>query len=276
MSGHQIAKILFMCRILANDGFQGFSGGVGHVARFCRPLVAFGCDGCCENHGAISLSTRFLIAGRALSFFKILNIVLLKNRKRCFKGWVADFEKAFELLGELMEGEGFPALRLVVCGGSALQVAQVISRVTKDVDVLALRGEVDGEILRGHPLPDDLMELSRQVALELALPENWLNSQTAFLMPDLNELPTVVWEDLREQDYGSRLRISFVGRKGLIVLKVFAIFGRSEQRDLDDLRALRPTKDDVMGAIHWLERGEFLVLEDKRMKDVMEVVEDED
>ena len=128
-----------------------------------------------------------------------------------------------------------------MCGGAALRAAAVISRVTKDVDVLATRGEVDGEISSAWPLPDSLNQAVADVATELDLPKNWLNASTSLLIGPLDELPAEVWTDLHERSYGSLLRISFIGRAGQIPLKLHAAIGRRETRDLDDLHALAPT-----------------------------------
>lgn len=62
---------------------------------------------------------------------------------------------------------------LMVVGGSALLVLGLISRATRDVDVIAI---LDGEKLRSAtPLPVALHEAARTVARDFGLPEDWLN-----------------------------------------------------------------------------------------------------
>jgi len=51
------------------------------------------------------------------------------------------------VLGEILESERASPVHLVVVGGSALLAAGIISRTTRDVDVLAERGIPEGEII---------------------------------------------------------------------------------------------------------------------------------
>ncbi len=133
--------------------------------------------------------------------------------------------------------------------GAALRATALVSRVTKDVDVIATRGEVDGEITPAWPLPDSLRKAVADVAAELALPAHWLNASTSMLVGPLEDLPPEVWADLHERAYGPRLRIAFVGRAGQIPLKLHAAVGRREARDLDDLIALAPDAEEFRRAL---------------------------
>jgi len=151
-----------------------------------------------------------------------------------------EWEQALFLLGEELERRGEVPSRLVVCGGTALLVRGVVSRVTRDVDVLAMRGEVDGEISCAYPLPEKIRNAVADVAVELGLPSNWFNAATSMLIGPLEDLPKEIWQDLEERSYGSCLRIGYVGRLGQIFLKIRALAGRAEDRDADDLRALAP------------------------------------
>ncbi len=164
------------------------------------------------------------------------------------------WNEALALLGEVLESRRTEPCHLVVCGGAALRAAGVISRSTKDVDVLALRGEIDGEIGAAWPLPEELKEAVAEVAVELGLPSVWMNASAALLIGPLDELPAEVWADLREEAYGQRLRISYVGRAGQIPLKLHAALDRREPRDLDDLRALAPTADECRRALFWIRK----------------------
>lgn len=166
----------------------------------------------------------------------------------------ASWDEALELLGEILESRQCPPRHLVVCGGAALRAAGIVSRVTRDVDVLAQRGEVDGDLATAWPLPDDLKQAVADVAVELKLPEDWLNASTSMLVGPLEDLPSEVWQEMGERSYGSCLRISYLSRIGLIHLKMQAAVQRSEQRDLEDLRALSPTKNECLRAGQWMER----------------------
>lgn len=182
---------------------------------------------------------------------------------------LADWDQALALLGQLLESRRAAPCHLIVCGGAALRAAALVTRVTKDVDVLATRGEVDGEISSAWPLPDALKEVAAEVAVELGLPAHWLNASTSLLIGQLDELPAEVWTDFQERSYGSRLRISFIGRAGQIPLKMSATIGRREPRDLDDLHALAPTKDECRQAARWLRRTGLNAADEQRLLEIL-------
>jgi hypothetical protein len=178
--------------------------------------------------------------------------------------------EALSLLGEVLEGRGVETIRLVVCGGAALRATGIVSRVTKDVDVLARRGEVDGELIGAWPLPDAVKEAVAEVATELRLPANWLNSSASLLMIPLEDLPAELWSELQEREFGRRLRIGFVGRVGQIHLKMFAAIGRVEKRDVDDLLALVPTAEECGRVVKWLRSCRLLdATKENRLAEVL-------
>lgn len=180
------------------------------------------------------------------------------------------WNEALALLGEVMESRRIDPCHLVVCGGTALLAAGVISRSTKDVDVLALRAEVDGEIGAAWPLPAALKEAVAEVAVEMGLASDWLNASTSMLIGPLDELPPEVWSDLLEEAYGTRLRISYVGRAGQILLKLNAALDRREPRDLDDLKALAPTAAECNRALHWV--SESTAMDSARQQRLNEIL----
>lgn len=169
-----------------------------------------------------------------------------------------EIHQALTLLGELLDEAGQALVHLVVCGGSALQAAGIVGRTTKDVDVLARRGEVDGEITMAYPLPVHVVEAAAKVARELRLPDNWLNAATSLLTVPLEQLPPELWSGLEEREYGRSLRLGYVGRVGLIYLKMSAVTGRDERRDLEDLRALAPNRIECEAALRWLKHCELI------------------
>ncbi|RYD48069.1 MAG: hypothetical protein EOP85_04300 [Verrucomicrobiaceae bacterium] len=163
-----------------------------------------------------------------------------------------NLDSAFNLLSELI------ALRspsdhhsLVVCGGSALLAQQIISRSTHDVDVLAIR-DWDNGVAAAYPLPEALKIAAAEVAKELRLDTDWLNSMASFHFPDLSLLPQSFWQELDSRDYGPSLTISFVSRSGQILLKIYASLNRSKPRDLDDLISLAPDSSETENAIRWV------------------------
>lgn len=181
-------------------------------------------------------------------------------------------EEALTLLGEVLDASGAAPVRLVVAGGAALRAGKWVTRVTRDVDVLARRGEVDGEILPAWPLDEELREAVAQVAAELRLPANWLNASTAMLMVPLDDLPARVWSGGESRRYGARLRIDFVGREGLIDLKLHAALDPTRRHDRADLAALSPTAAEFAAARRWLESAGLL---DAARRQRLETLHDE-
>ena len=162
-----------------------------------------------------------------------------------------NLEEALRLLGNLLatrKGDGF---WLVVYGGSALLAQKIITRSTEDVDVLAIR-DWEGGVDRAYPMPEALKLAATQVADELHLGGNWLNSAASLHFPDLHMLPSSFWQELETREYGHYLKISFVTRSGQIQLKTYAALNRAKPRDLDDLRTLAPTSVETEAAVRWV------------------------
>ncbi len=161
-------------------------------------------------------------------------------------------QQALTMLGEILDTRDSAPVELVVCGGAALRAIGLVSRATKDVDVRARRDEIDREVIGAWPLPDFLLEAVAEVAREMRLPPNWLNASAGMMTMALEDLPVSVWSELHEHDYGPRLRIGFVGRKGLLFLKAHAAIDREEKRDLSDLNAIDPTPAEWQEVLDWL------------------------
>jgi len=163
-----------------------------------------------------------------------------------------EIERAFKLLSgrlDLMETE---PVRLVVCGGSALIVMGFRQRTTNDADVVAMMN-AGGELISPDPLPAFLLEASAQVARDLGLKENWLNNE-----PSRNEgglfqmgLPAGFTDRLTRQVFGSRLSIYFTGRLDQIHFKLYAAADQRDDTHIADLRALKPTDDELAAAARW-------------------------
>lgn len=162
-----------------------------------------------------------------------------------------NLDQALTLLGELLASEKTEPFSLIVCGGSALLAQKVVSRTTHDVDVLAQRNW-DREISRAHPLPEPLAKAAKQVAEELGLETNWLNSAASFHFPDYHALPASFWTDLQIRDYGDYLQVSFISRPAQILLKLYAALNRAEARDSEDLQALAPDARETEEGLRWL------------------------
>jgi len=157
------------------------------------------------------------------------------------------------LLGEFLTESGSSPTWLVVGGGSALLAHRLSSRPTMDVDVMALR-EWEGNIVSAYPLPIAIKNAAARVAAELNLDQDWLNSAASLHGFDLSQLPKRFWEDLETHEFGDQLKVSFIGRPGLILLKFAAALGRDQRRDIEDLLCLQPTRNETAESLNWLLR----------------------
>lgn len=155
-----------------------------------------------------------------------------------------------ELLGALSEqlrtlGASY---ELVVIGGAALAAVGLVRRPTRDVDVVALRAE--GAITPADPFPEPLVEAVRRVAGDFGLSEGWLNPGPTADLVRLG-LPKGFEARMVTRSYGPALTVDFAGRLDQIHLKLYAMADQGLGRHEDDLRALDPSPEELLGAARW-------------------------
>ena len=150
---------------------------------------------------------------------------------------------------------------LVVCGGGALLVVDVISRTTQDIDVIT------------PELDPVLKSLAAEVGKRHGLEASWLNNGPASLARDLE----AGWRDRTRKIFeGKALLLHSLGHKDLLASKLYALCDREEQ-DLDDILGMKPFWPEIEslktwlldrdGSPLWLERVESrLTLLKKRMR----------
>jgi hypothetical protein len=158
----------------------------------------------------------------------------------------SQLHEALTLLGALLE-ESSVSISLVVAGGSALLAQKITTRNTHDVDVIAL----DGGDTRAHPFPETLTAAAAEVAKELQLDSNWLNNSISMFL-GRDQLPELIWWSFDTRSYGPCLRVSYIKRDGLILLKIHAALDRDEPRDLTDLTALHPGEEETRRHVDWI------------------------
>src|SRR5215467_13020296 len=117
----------------------------------------------------------------------------------------------------------------VVIGGAALNLLGVVSRLTKDCDILT------------PEIPKEIADESRAFALQVrarggTLQDDWLNNGPAALRSQL--LPG--WHDRLQTAFaGQAITLHALGRQDLLCVKVFALCDRG--LDLGDCIALAPS-----------------------------------
>jgi hypothetical protein len=153
------------------------------------------------------------------------------------------------LLGALGEQLGALAshLEIVVIGGSALTALGLVRRATRDVDLLAIA--VNGELRLAEPLPDVLLSARAAVARDFDLDENWLNPGPTDLIKW--GLPHGFMARVVTRPYGPALAVHFAGRVDQIHFKLFAMVDQGGGRHETDLRALDPTRAELIAAARW-------------------------
>jgi hypothetical protein len=154
---------------------------------------------------------------------------------------------ALNLLEELLHIAGAPKMGLVVCGGSALIATRLVSRTTKDVDIVALMSATH-DLIDPEPLPESLVLAAAIVAENLNLPANWLNCEPRDLFR--MGLPEGLVPRLIKHDIGPCLTVFFISRLDQIHFKLYAAVDRGGYH-IDDLLALKPETDELVQAARW-------------------------
>lgn len=127
----------------------------------------------------------------------------------------------------------------IIIGGAALNILDISSRKTRDVDCL------DPEI------PEEIKIASKEFATkrsDLALDLDWLNNGPQTLKTDLPK----GWRNRTQLLYrGPALRLQVLGRDDLLKSKLFAYCDRTTP-DFEDLQNLKPTVNEMKNAINWV------------------------
>jgi hypothetical protein len=162
------------------------------------------------------------------------------------------FEEAFHLLDGRLALAGAPPYRLVVCGGAALLATGLATRVTRDVDIVAL-ADNEGALIDPAPLPEPLIEAATEVQDDLGLPDDWLNNGPSSGDGGLFRLglPVGFAERLKWKSFGENLRVGFISRIDQIHFKLYAAVDQVGGYHADDLHNLEPTDEELLAAVAW-------------------------
>ncbi len=146
-------------------------------------------------------------------------------------------------LGDQLAAHG-ERYTLAVVGGSALLALGLVSRATRDVDILAI--VEDRELVSAQPLPAALLDAAHIVARDFGLSDD--PGPTSLL--DLG-LPKGLYERAQRRTYGPALEILFASRVDQIHLKLYATVDQGVGKHLDDLTTLQPTEQELLDAARW-------------------------
>jgi hypothetical protein len=163
----------------------------------------------------------------------------------------AQIQEALSRVGRCLALADAGEYALLICGGSALSLAGLLDRPTRDVDVLGLvKGAKEAAVVP-ELLPDEIMRAARLVAVDLNLPVDWLND--AALAIQRLGLPTDLLKRARRLEFGPCLTVYVTGRQDQVALKLYAALDRQKgRRHLQDLSDIDPTRAELKAAVHWL------------------------
>lgn len=158
----------------------------------------------------------------------------------------AEISALLTALGDRL-GHARARAEIVVIGDSALTILGLVERATRDVDVVAL---LDGGVLRpAEPLPSALVDAREAVAADFGVSSGWLNAGPSDLL-DFG-LPDGFVERLGRREFGAALVVHLASRFDLIHFKLYALVDQGLGRHEEDLRALEPTRRELLAAAAW-------------------------
>jgi hypothetical protein len=159
---------------------------------------------------------------------------------------LGDADRLLDALGAQLASAD-ASYELVVVGGSGLLALGLVSRPTRDVDVVALR---EDDTLRSvGPLPETLRVARDRVARDFQLPEDWLNAGPASLL-DFG-LPEGFLSRAHRRDHGTALTVWYASRFDQIHFKLYATVDQGAGKHETDLRAMDPTDEELLAAARW-------------------------
>ena len=159
---------------------------------------------------------------------------------------------ALDALGVLLASRGH-RYEVVLIGGGNLLLRGIIIRPTKDGDLLGSR-EPDGSVVRMDALPAPLAVAIADVALTYGLRDDWVNLGPGSLLD--HDLPAGFESRLERRDFGAGLVEWLAGAYDLVCFKLYAAADRwpAQDRHLEDLRKLGPTRTNLLDAARWSRR----------------------
>ncbi len=106
-----------------------------------------------------------------------------------------------------------------------------------------------GSLQKADPLPPDLLAARDRVARDFGLSTDWLNAGPASLM-DLG-LPDGFLDRVQTRRLGDGLTVHFASRVDQIHFKLYALVDQGPGKHEQDLRALAPTRQELIQAARW-------------------------
>lgn len=157
-----------------------------------------------------------------------------------------EFEPLLATLGQLLAERGLRYEAFAV-GGGALYLLGLITRPTRDIDVVGL---VQGGRLHAvESLPHPLQRAIADTAALLRVSPDWFNAGPRALLEF--GLPDGALGRAHRREWGG-LVLHIADRRDQIALKLYAAVDQGPRsKHLDDLRQLAPTEKELLDAARW-------------------------
>jgi hypothetical protein len=172
--------------------------------------------------------------------------VLIITAIRRYNIGMTEIGDALSALSETLDARHLE-YELVAVGGSSLVLLGLITRATRDLDIVAVVEA--GRYVGAGSLPQPLVDAVRDVGEVLGIGIDWLNSGPSALL-DFG-LPQGFAERAEVRSFGA-LTLRLASRFDQIYLKLYAAVDQGPRsKHVDDLRALEPSHDELRGAAVW-------------------------
>lgn len=159
---------------------------------------------------------------------------------------IVAFEPPLAILGQLLAERGL-RYELFAVGGGALHLLGLITRPTRDIDVVALVR--DETLVPLESLPAPLRRAIEDTAALLRLPPDWFNAGPRALV-ELG-LPKGALERAHRREWGG-LVLHIADRRDQVFFKLYAAVDQGPRsKHFEDLRRLEPTEQELRDAAAW-------------------------
>lgn len=157
------------------------------------------------------------------------------------------------ILGELLSQVGdlladrAESIEAVAIGGGGLMLLGLISRPTRDIDLVAV---IEGGMLRrAEPMPLALKAAVEDVARLRGIDPHWMNAAPSGLVDQ--GLPVGFMERTERRTYGA-LTLHLASRVDQVAFKLYAAVDQGPgSKHVGDLRLLEPTQRELLDAARW-------------------------
>jgi hypothetical protein len=155
-------------------------------------------------------------------------------------------DQAIHELGNLLSDKQ-QHYEVVVIGGGGLLLLGLITRPTRDLDLVACIDQ--GQFITAKPLPQPLTQAIKEVGVAFDFPQDWMNNGPWQIFE--MGLPEGFKKRLDTKRYGG-LTVHLAGRFDQICFKLYAAVDQgSDSKHFADLKLLQPTKAELDEAERW-------------------------